>query len=60
MLLEYNKMAPLLDDPVEHPRAVQAMRESMKRRNDSVFMQALEKDIQQEQPMSIKHKRNQS
>ena len=21
MLLEYNKMAPLLDDPVEHPRA---------------------------------------
>lgn len=45
MLLEYNQMAPLLDDPVEHPNAVRLMRKSNDRREQSAFMRKLHEDI---------------
>ncbi len=45
MLREFNKLAPLLDDPVEHPEAVRRMRESNGRREKSIFMRKLKEDM---------------
>ncbi|MEO0870420.1 MAG: hypothetical protein AAFY19_00465 [Pseudomonadota bacterium] len=45
MLREFNKLTPLLGDPVEHPEAVRRMRESNGRREKSVFMQRLKEDM---------------